>query len=104
MSNYYLDFLEDIKYLPWGVRSDGKIRTTMDECPICAYVNQKLGTDYTFEVMSALAKFRRVPRSDIGVGDEDLAQFIFAADNEKFAQSDLRNEILTRLNLITNAE
>jgi hypothetical protein len=93
-TNKYLGFLDDIKHLDWTITPGGTIRTSKNECPICAYVNVKLGTAYSINVLSALYQYQpEITPAEIF----DLGHFLEAADN--MGSSELRAQILARLNL-----
>jgi hypothetical protein len=96
MPNKYLGFLEDVKHLDWRISESGKIRTDKDECPICAYVNVKHVTDefFTYNVWDALSVIRD------SFYQQEVLMFTRAADG---ANTALRQEILTRLNLTEHA-
>jgi hypothetical protein len=107
LDNKYLDFLNKVKHLNWSVLPSGRIRTDKGECPICAYANVKLGTKYTTEVFSALNQLNDL------YGLTEVDNFTSAADGyippttsnfHRQRLQELRAQILTRLNLNTNAE
>jgi hypothetical protein len=103
MPNKFLNILDDIRHLNWSVWDDGCIRNDRGECPICAYANIILNPSlpYTTEGMSA---FRHLP--DYTVRDEyEAAVFMIAVDaGEDPIYQELRQEILTRLNLTEHAK
>jgi hypothetical protein len=104
MPNKFLDILDDIKHLPWYLTRDRQVRTTGNVCPVCAYVNQKLGTtDFVTNAHEAMK------RLDATYDEATLDRFLLAADyptyflnhNTEVFQDviDIRTEMFSRLGL-----